>query len=632
MYLSLEQVQRSLDKLTDIHPFFGMSFLAFKGASIAVGQAGEYIFTQIATDVLERHFKASSDYEGFYNPFITSDKSDRWLKPRYPSTSLQRITTDTFGDSLIHTKKTSEWGWKSDYVERLEHHLDGRRIPAFDLSVWLYRQEEWPEDVTPEDVRDYFFEDYNINNVEKERLFDSSIPNVTLHWLSQIPITEDELLEIIGPPPGAKPAEGAAVSLLELHYIGPATLFEYEPAERLNIITGDNSLGKTFILESLWWSLTGEWLDNPILPKEGAPKSKPKIVCAVTTDRGRKQRLESTYIWDKQIWKSFPKRTVLPGLVIYARYDGSFAVWDPAKLYQREKGDGDKPTHLFFKRRNIWDGLETQDSLGRTQWLCNGLIRDWVTWQAGGELHEHSFNTLVACLKALSPTGVEPLISGEPTRLPADTRYFPTLQMPYGEVPVIHASAGVQRIIALAYILVWAWHEHLTNSSLIRRSPQRRLILIVDEIEAHLHPRWQRVIVPALINVIAHLSSSVSLQTHLATHSPLVLASAEPIFDEVKDDLHHLKLDKKEVILEELSFVKRGRADLWLMSNVFGLEHARSLPAEQAIEDAKKLQLAEDPSIDSITDVNNRLTRYLAQDDEFWVRWRFFAKTHGLNR
>jgi hypothetical protein len=109
------------------------------------------------------------------------------------------------------------------------------------------------------------------------------------------------------------------------------------------------------------------------------------------------------------------------------------------------------------------------------------------------------------------------------------------------------------------------------------------------------------------------------------------MASAEPIFDEAKDDLHHLKLRGKEVILEELKFVKRGKADLWLMSDVFGLEHARSLPAEQAIEDAKKLQLTEDPSIDSITDVNNRLIRYLAQDDEFWVRWRYFAKAH-LNR
>ncbi|HKS30643.1 MAG TPA: hypothetical protein VJS44_22645 [Pyrinomonadaceae bacterium] len=615
--------------MADIHPFFGMSFLAFKKAGIPVGYTGEYTFSQIANDVLERHYKASSEYAGFYNPFITSDPSDRWLRPRYGSTSLQRITTDTFGDALIHTKKTSSWGWRRDYIERLEEHLGERKIPAFDLAVWLYRQKRWPDKVIPESLREYFFEDYHIDELEKETLFDRSIPDLANNWLSEIPTGEDELLEVLGPPPGAKPAEGAAVSLLELRYIGPATLFQYEPAERLNIITGDNSLGKTFILECLWWALTGDWLDNPVLPRDDVPKSRPKIVCAVTADSGRKQRFESSYIWDMQEWKVFPKRNVLPGLVIYARFDGSFAVWDPARLYQKDKVNGEKSTHLFFRRENIWDGLATRDG-GKIQWLCNGLIRDWVTWQTGGERYERFYDTLVACLEALSPTGVESLVPGEPTRLPGDTREFPTLRMPYGEVPVIHASAGVQRIIALAYILVWSWHEHLTNSSLIRRSPQRRMILMIDEIEAHLHARWQRVIVPALMNVIASLSSSVSPQTHLATHSPLVMASAETIFDESKDDLHHLKLSGDEVVLEELLFVKRGRADLWLMSDVFGLEHARSLPAEKAIEDAKKLQLEDDPSIDSIAQVNNRLIKYLAQDDEFWVRWRYFAKKHNV--
>ena len=42
-------------------------------------------------------------------------------------------------------------------------------------------------------------------------------------------------------------------------------------------------------------------------------------------------------------------------------------------------------------------------------------------------------------------------------------------------------------------------------------------------------------------------------------------------------------LEGQNVILEELPFVKRGRADLWLMSEVFGLGQPRSLPAEHAI-------------------------------------------------
>ncbi|HEX8070837.1 MAG TPA: AAA family ATPase [Pyrinomonadaceae bacterium] len=628
----MEQVQRSLENLTDIHPFFGMSFLAFKRVGIPVGQVAEYIFTQIANDVLERHYKASSEYEGFYNPFITSDRSMRWLSPRYGSTSLQRITTDTFGDTLIHTKKTSEWGWQSDYINRLERHLDGERIPAFDLAVWLYRQREWPEDVSPDLVRDYFLTDYKISPQERERLFDLSIPDLAHNWVSETPISEDELLEVIGPPPGTSPAEGAAVSLLELHHIGPATLFRYEPAERLNIITGDNSLGKTFILECMWWALTGEWLDDPVYPKEDATKSEPRIVCSITTERGRTHEFESKYNWERQAWRKLPKRDVVPGLVIYARFDGSFAVWDPARLYQKEQRDGEQPTHLYFRREDIWDGLVSDDEQGRPQWLCNGLIRDWVAWQTGGQRYHELYQSLVACLKAFSPTGVESLIPGEPKRLPGDTREFPTLKMPYGRVPVIHASAGVQRIIALAYILVWSWHEHRANSLLLRRAPQRRLILIIDEIEAHLHARWQRVIVPALLSVIAQLASSVKPQAHLATHSPLVMASAEPVYNEEIDNLHNLKLVEQDVVLEEILFVKRGKADSWLMSDVFGLDQARSLPAEQAIEDAKKLQLVEDPPVDSIIDVNNRLTKLLAPDDEFWVRWRYFAKKRGLNK
>jgi len=77
-------------------------------------------------------------------------------------------------------------------------------------------------------------------------------------------------------------------------------------------------------------------------------------------------------------------------------------------------------------------------------------------------------------------------------------------------VPVLLASAGVQRIVAVAYVLVWAWFEHLANSDTIRKSPQRRLVFLIDEVEAHLHPRWQRVIVPALTDVINLLSAEIT--------------------------------------------------------------------------------------------------------------------------
>src|SRR5258708_11722213 len=127
----------------------------------------------------------------------------------------------------------------------------------------------------------------------------------------------------------------------------------------------------------------------------------------------------------------------------------------------------------------------------------------------------------------------------------------------------ILCSAGIKRIVTLAYLLLWAWHEHIVNSALIREEPQRSIVLLIDEMEAHLHPFWQRIIVPAIIKVVQALSEEVSTQVILATHSPLVLASVEPLFDEDQDSLFRLHLDDEEntVQLQTLPFVKRGRAD-----------------------------------------------------------------------
>jgi predicted ATP-binding protein involved in virulence len=72
-----------------------------------------------------------------------------------------------------------------------------------------------------------------------------------------------------------------------------------------------------------------------------------------------------------------------------------------------------------------------------------------------------------------------------------DVRPVPTLEFPYRPVPIVLCSAGIKRIVALAYLLVWAWNEHVVNSELICEKPQRSIVLLIDEMEAHLHPFWQ---------------------------------------------------------------------------------------------------------------------------------------------
>jgi predicted ATPase len=53
---------------------------------------------------------------------------------------------------------------------------------------------------------------------------------------------------------------------LHLKNVGPAPDLRFEPAKRLNLITGDNGLGKSFLLDVAWWALTRTWAGTIALP------------------------------------------------------------------------------------------------------------------------------------------------------------------------------------------------------------------------------------------------------------------------------------------------------------------------------------------------------------------------------
>lgn len=436
-------------------------------------------------------------------------------------------------------------------------------------------------------------------------------------------------------PPNRSLDGRGTLSSLSLCGVGPAKKLHLEFAERVNLMTGDNGLGKTFILECAWWALSGEWASSPAYPRDDAGFDTPQITFELA-DATRAERASSSYDWKKQEWPNPSEVGAIPSLLIYARFDGAFAVWDPARNHSR-----DLPGFLLFKREEVWDGLPSQMA-GKTRYFSNGLINDWVNWQNNPNMYP--FETLKRVLRRLSPPELARgdlglLEPGKAKRIPGDSRWIPTIKHPYGEVPLVYASAAVRRIVALAYLIVWAWEEHKTQSDLIREEPASKMVILVDEIESHLHPQWQRKILPALLDVQEDLEASVEVQFLIATHSPLVLASMEPTFDMQRDKIFHLDLDLSlvqggptagEVILKEPDFTRYGTVDAWLMSDIFELRHARSLLAEEAIEDAKRLQMQEQVTEQEVREVSERLVKYVAAHDRFWPRWTFFAEQHGV--
>jgi hypothetical protein len=354
-----------------------------------------------------------------------------------------------------------------------------------------------------------------------------------------------------------------------------------------------------------------------------------------------------TFDYKHQMWSkpSEPQRST-SALVIYARVDGGFSVWDQARASQDVRdsqrvrtsqrmafpltfpqtfGEGHAGAY-HFTAETLWNSLHEN---GNT--LCNGLVDDWVRWQYQPNQRAISpFAILTRVIEHLAPHPQEWMKPGEPTRVSLrDVRDIPTIDLPYGTVPVIYASAGMQRILGLAYLLVWTWYEHTQAARLLNRDPSNRLILLMDEVEAHLHPRWQRSLLPALLRIVDALQQELRAQIIVTTHSPLVLASVEPHFDEAQDKLFLLGYDDQdphEVTLSEIDWAKQGDAVGWLTSEVFGLKQARSQEAELAIEAAEALMrgapMTHYPEcLRTKEQIQRELRRLLPGHDPFWPRW-----------
>lgn len=404
---------------------------------------------------------------------------------------------------------------------------------------------------------------------------------------------------------------------------------------RLNVLTGDNGLGKTVLLDAAWWALTGSWAGAPLVPQrtEGATPSirmavdqahdphyafRPVVMSPMA---GRYDGLRQEWVYPLDGWTD--------AVVVYVQVDGSFALWDAARHVRLDGDDDEHEPEILraagqrFDPSTLWNGLKEGDRV-----VCRGLIDDWVTWQLNRDRDpHHRFDALAAALETLSPHPNEWMRPGEPQRVFIDdARDFPTVQTPYGSVPVVHASAAMKRILGLAYLLVWAWNEHREASRLRGTAPTKRFVMLCDEVETHLHPQWQRRIVPSLLKVAAALDPTIEVQFLVTTHSPLVLASLEPDFDIERDRLLLLELDaSKRVTLENVPWAKHGDAQRWLTSEVFGLLQTRSLEAEQAVEAAKAyMRDARDELPDTLQTsdaIDAALRKLLPAQDPFWPRW-----------
>ncbi len=620
-YLSSNAVLWAISQLRKgSHPFLGITFLACKKASLPVEETVHMKLDTLTKEHLKTHHRLDPQSKFYFQPFKSTKP---WVVQKYPSAGLQAINTQTFGPVFIHQKRGQSWGFKGDYVEKISQAVKAssghKFIPLTAIAIWIGKNDVWEDEDSLNSVIKQFLKSYHITSDERTNLFTKEKPSE----LSAQTLFDDKPADLkavaygVEPPPDAPGEMGGTLAALHLRDIGPAKSFDLQFGERLTLIAGDNGLGKSFLLDVAWWAITGKWVDKPAFPFVWLKEVNPTIKFEIRSTTNQILSGSSSFDWGNHSWIHQNERPSVAALCIYAKVDSSFAVSDET----REKLQvGDQSHVSFFTSNEVWDGKPGE---------IEGLVRDWVNWQLSRE--QHAFRMLARVLERLSPEDLGIITPGEPTRIPGDPRQIPTIKHAYGDVPIIFSSAGVQHVLLLAYLVIWSWQEHIVAARQIGEEPLRKMVIVVDEMEAHLHPRWQRTMLPALMSVGKLLSEELEIQIIASTHSPMVLASIEADFSEEADVLYHLALEESNVVLEPLEFQKYGDISAWLTSPVFGLKHARSRDAEKAIETAKTIQLNPTSDASKVQEISDKLRQLLAPDDPFWPRWTYFAERFGVD-
>ncbi|MBB3909720.1 AAA family ATPase [Sphingomonas desiccabilis] len=128
-----------------------------------------------------------------------------------------------------------------------------------------------------------------------------------------------------------------------------------------------------------------------------------------------------------------------------------------------------------------------------------------------------------------------------------------------GELPLLMLSDGVRTMLALVADVARrcaSLNPHLSN----RASLDTPGVLIVDEIDMHLHPRWQQQVLGLLQRAFP------ALQIVVSTHSPHVLSTVD------KSSIRVLHVDGGDTVVETPAIQTRGVESADVLASVMNVD------------------------------------------------------------
>jgi|GluameStandDraft_1065615.scaffolds.fasta_scaffold13462_2 predicted ATP-binding protein involved in virulence len=303
--------------------------------------------------------------------------------------------------------------------------------------------------------------------------------------------------------------------------------------DKMNLIIGENGVGKTSILEAIAVGLGGvicdlDGVSKKNLSHEDFRKEYKKVGDGSYTQKtclplaiGCKAVLgDSEYEWERtkdtqksivpvmqsrQIAKIATKLVDMEdSLLPILSYQSASRIWTQTK---EAKADAGKET---MRLRGYADSLTA--SLGKKQILAWCAKMEQIAWQKERAIGEYEgVKTAVSQFMTIMEGNQECVLY-------YDKQSEDIFYVKNGNAESISSlSAGYQSIVWMAFDV--AYRMALLNPHLRENIRETPGIVLIDEPDAHLHPEWQWLLTKALRTVFPNI------QLIIASHSPIILAS-----------------------------------------------------------------------------------------------------------
>ncbi len=311
---------------------------------------------------------------------------------------------------------------------------------------------------------------------------------------------------------------------LRLTNLGPFDEIEFDLDEHVNVFTGPNNSGKSTALTAL-----GELVVYPFLMPSKLLRTETSEFRIELGDGG--ETLEGRFPIDGKDEQQFNEFVGLMTAVGYSsfvpaiRHSTDFRA-EASTVPQRSDELGDEMLHEMEQLHKRYEELGKRAKLIETDALS---ISDEAVVQKIIELDYRAYRRDEPSIRGIvdrTAAIASEVTEGYPIRFVRvdedEDGLFPQFETPDGHLPLNVLSQGTQSLIQWLARLLIGMAEYYGYPEDIE---QRRGVLIIDEIDAHLHPSWQRRIIPALTKHFPNL------QIFCSTHSPLMLAGLKSLSD-----------------------------------------------------------------------------------------------------